>query len=93
MKTHKVKTHTKVAKPKPLVKEEAKEKEDEEVEEQDPFVALDGSRLVKNKFDDGMKTSPNGAKVNGKAKTAGKGAKGIPTRTWTFGNQQLTLRA
>lgn len=93
MKTHKVKSHTKVAKPKPTAKEEVKEKEVVVVVEQDPFVGLDGVALVKNEADDGMKEGlRGGVKSNGKGK-AGKGQKGIPTRMWTFGNQQLTLRA
>ncbi|CBQ72786.1 conserved hypothetical protein [Sporisorium reilianum SRZ2] len=90
MKTHKVKTHTKVTRPKPAAtKQEVAVAETEVVREEDsdPFVGLDGSLLVKNETDDGLR-----AEMNGQATARTKSTKAIPPRSWTFAGRQLTLR-
>lgn len=92
MKTHKVKSHTKVVRPK-VTEPKAEVEKEEEVKQvvEDPFVGLDGSALVKNDADDGLRqqSSHAGAK--------GKGVKGvgktIPKRTRTFAGKELTLQA
>ncbi|KAJ9480315.1 zf-C2HC5 domain-containing protein [Pseudozyma hubeiensis] len=97
MKTHKVKTHTKVARPKPALKPEVGTKveiEEEKEEMQNPFVGLDGSALVRNETDDGLRVErvdrANG-RANAKAKST-KGAMGIPPRTWIFAGRSFHAR-
>ncbi|SPO26982.1 uncharacterized protein UTRI_10447_B [Ustilago trichophora] len=93
MKTHKVKSHVKVAKAKPVAvvkeKETPEESEMGQAVDQDPFTALDGSPLVKDEKDDGLRVRSLGAGAGGKK--AGKGGKAIPSRTWTFSGKPLTL--
>ncbi|EST04828.1 Zinc finger, C2HC5-type [Kalmanozyma brasiliensis GHG001] len=87
MKTHKVKQHTKLVRPKAveMVSGEAEKEEQEKPEDRDPFVGLDGSALVKNVNDDGLRSV---VKTNARSK----GVKGIPARSWTFAGQQVILR-
>ncbi|TKY86245.1 hypothetical protein EX895_005070 [Sporisorium graminicola] len=92
MKTHKVKTHTKVTRPKPAVAKQETASVETEVdseEENDPFVGVDGSTLVKNDADDGLRAGTPGKAAARAMATTGKA---IPTRSWTFAGSQLTLR-
>ncbi|GAC94463.1 hypothetical protein PHSY_002034 [Pseudozyma hubeiensis SY62] len=95
MKTHKVKTHTKVARPKPALKPEASTRMEEEKEEvQDPFVGPDGSALVRNETDDGLRVERAESadrRANAKAK-ASKGAMAVPPRTWIFAGRSFHAR-
>lgn len=91
MKTHKVKTHTKVTRPKAVVaKQEAAPTEAEVVKEEDsdPFVGADGSMLVRNEADDGLEGT---RRAREKVKSPA-GSKAIPPRSWIFTGRQLTFR-
>ncbi|SPO27330.1 uncharacterized protein UTRI_10447 [Ustilago trichophora] len=94
MKTHKVKSHIKVPRAKPATvvkeKETLEEAEMEKMVVQDPFTALDGSPLVKDESDDGLRTQDRGSGMGGEK--SGKGGKAIPSRTWTLSGKLLTLR-
>lgn len=95
MTTHKVKTHTKVTRPKPTAeptRNAATTSEAEKEAEQNPFIGLDGSPLVRNDADDGLRQHL-GVAV-GKtysASTVRQGAKTIPPRKWVFSGRELTL--
>ena len=96
MKTHKVKTQTRVARPKPQA-EQVEAKEEVEAVEPDPFVGLDGSALVKDETDDGLvrgaaMTTTSSSSAGARSKAKGKTSKTIPPRSWTFSGRQLTLR-
>ncbi|SNX85422.1 uncharacterized protein MEPE_04131 [Melanopsichium pennsylvanicum] len=94
MKTHKVKQHTKVSRPKPVaVKQENVEVDKVEKEEvSDPFVGVDGSRLVRDEFDDGMRANGAVTGKNVKGRDWDKEGEKIPSRSWTFQGRQWGLR-
>lgn len=94
MKTHKVKSHTKVTRPKaPVLKAQGEEKGEEEEEvEQDPFVGLNGEQLVRNDADDGMRKEA-GSRLGMGNGSKSKAARTIPQRSWAFGDgSELVLR-
>lgn len=94
MKTHKVKTHTKVTRPKAVVQPEASVVDSQAQKEQDvnkdPFVGLDGSTLVKNEMDDGL--SGERGRMSRVRFNLEKGAQAIPSREWCFSGAPFTLR-
>ena len=94
MKTHKLKQHTKITRPKAteVAKADAEKGKVVEEVEQDPFVGLDGSELVRNDADDGLRATA-AAGGGGKAKAVASGTKTIPKRSWTFAGKELTLQA
>ncbi|SOV08285.1 uncharacterized protein UDID_19668 [Ustilago sp. UG-2017a] len=93
MKTHKLKQHTKITRPKvtEVAKADAEKGKVVEEVEQDPFVGLDGLELVRNDADDGLRATA--AAGGGKAKAVTSGTKTIPKRSWIFAGNELTLQA
>ncbi|CDU25944.1 uncharacterized protein SPSC_06115 [Sporisorium scitamineum] len=92
MKTHKAKTHTKVSRPKLAVAKQetaAAETELAREEENDPFVGVDGSMLVKNDTDDGLRRGVTGKAI---ARVKSTMAKAVPPREWMLNGRQLTLQ-
>ncbi|KAI3479389.1 hypothetical protein L1887_58594 [Cichorium endivia] len=87
MKTHKLKTHTKLAKPKAAAAAETKVVETKVEEEQDPFVGMDGAPLVRNEKDDGMHAPPRRRRVS----SNGVGRR-IPPRAWVLAGESVRLR-